>query len=77
MMFLENFESPGASGVNLEHDVDVSGCLVQDGAFAVLVDYDVVSSGSCTEASSESAIVPHGCSSCMVTSTGCGEKQKR
>ena len=45
-------ESRGASGVTFESDVDVSGSLVLDGAFAVLVDFDVGSSGSCTAASS-------------------------
>ena len=68
-----NGESRGASGVIFENDVDVSVSLVPDGAFAVLVDFDVGRSGSCPEARNEAAIVPLGCSS----STGCGRKRKR
>ena len=63
----------GASGVIFESDVDVSGSLVQESAFAVLFDCDVGSSGSCTAASNEAAIVPSGCSS----STGCGGKDEK
>ena len=64
-----NVESRGASGGTFESVVDVSGSLVLDGAFAVLVDFDVVgSSGSCTAVIKEAAIVPSGCSS----STVCG-----
>ena len=66
-----NVESPGASGVIFESDIDVTGSLVLDGVFATLVDFDNVgSSGSFAEASNEAAIVPHGCSS----STVCGGK---
>ena len=32
-----NVESPGVSGVNFEHDVDVSGCVVLDGALQSLL----------------------------------------
>ena len=60
-------ESPGASGVIFENDVDVSGSLVLDGAFAVLVDLDVGSSRN------EAAIVSPGSSS----STGCGRKEEK
>ena len=62
-----NVESPGASGVIFENDVDVSGSLVLDGAFAVLVDLDVGSS------SNEAAIVPPSSSS----STGCGRNEEK
>ena len=75
MMFLEDVESRGASGVIFDSDVDVSGSLVLDGAFAVFVDFDVVgSSGSCTAAINEAANVPSGCSS---SSTGCGRKEEK
>ena len=53
------------------------GNLGSDGVFTVLseVDEGRSGSGSCTVARIEAAHVPHGCSSRMVASTGCGEKQ--
>ena len=61
------------------HDVDALGNLVLDGVFTVLSEVDEGSSGSgsCTVASIEAAHVPHGCSSCMVASTGYGEKSNK
>ena len=73
MMFLETWKVVVLLAFIFESDVDVSGSLVPDGAFAVLVDFDVGSSGSCTAASNEAAIVPSGCSS----STGCGRREEK
>ena len=73
MMFLETWKVVVLLA-RFSSDVDVSGSLVLDGAFAVLVDSDVVGSGdSCTAASNEAAIVPSGCSS----STWCGRKEEK